>query len=297
MATFRACESCGVKMPFGKRRTLVDGRKVCDGCNPNKPGEPGRPVGHHGAKEKTMRCEACHQPSENLVRTGGLLRCAGGCRKTADEQEYYVEVDHGDGEHVTEVATNSPEFAEQQAEGFEQGGADDVRISTETSLRTVAHDSGDGETIYHCPFCGSGQVTGRSDGTVECGYCHSYFTVQVQPQFSSMPQTINGQPVDVPGMPGQPGGALPEEGGEEFAPAGSAAQAPEGFAPAGSAAPAADPEGFAPAGSRAASKAPALYVTAGGIALPEESFLAHLALSLADDRDAVLAQVRAERGL
>lgn len=71
------------------------------------------------------------------------------------------------------------------------------------TIRREAHDSGDGERIFHCPFCGAGQVLGRSDGTVECGYCNQHFTVQVQPQFPSFPQTINGMPVDIPGMPGQ----------------------------------------------------------------------------------------------
>lgn len=36
--------------------------------------------------------------------------------------------------------------------------------------------------------------------------CHVCFTVQIQPQFPAFPQTINGQPVQVPGMPGQIGG-------------------------------------------------------------------------------------------
>lgn len=73
-----------------------------------------------------------------------------------------------------------------------------------TSSRKVAHDSGDGETIYHCPFCGSGQVVGGSDGTIECEFCQSHFTVQVQPDMPTMPQTVNGQPSNMPGMPGGP---------------------------------------------------------------------------------------------
>jgi hypothetical protein len=80
-----------------------------------------------------------------------------------------------------------------------------------TSVRKIAHDSGDGETIYHCPFCGSGQVIARSDKTVECEFCHTAFTVQVQPEMSAFPQTINGLPVDVPGMPGEIG----SEGGDD----------------------------------------------------------------------------------
>src|ERR1043165_7189683 len=71
----------------------------------------------------------------------------------------------------------------------------------------VAHDSGDPQVIYHCPSCGSGQVIARSDGTVECGFCKMCFTVQVQPRYPAFPQTINGQPIQVPGMgpqwPGQ----------------------------------------------------------------------------------------------
>lgn len=70
------------------------------------------------------------------------------------------------------------------------------------ALQVVAHDSGDGQTVYHCPFCGGGNVTGRSDGTIECGFCETHFTVQVQPSFAGMPQTINGSPYDMPGMPG-----------------------------------------------------------------------------------------------
>lgn len=73
------------------------------------------------------------------------------------------------------------------------------------NMRRLAHDSGDGQTIYHCPFCGSGQVIARSDNTVECEFCKTAFTVQVQPQFAAFPQTVNGMPMDVPGMPGQIG--------------------------------------------------------------------------------------------
>lgn len=65
----------------------------------------------------------------------------------------------------------------------------------------VAHDSGDNALLHHCPFCGSGAVTGRSDGSAECDYCHSVFTVQVQPMHPNMPQTVDGKPQPAPGMP------------------------------------------------------------------------------------------------
>jgi hypothetical protein len=80
----------------------------------------------------------------------------------------------------------------------------------------VAHQSGDGVTIAHCPFCGSGQVIGRSDGNTECSFCNSAFLVRVQPTFSAFPQSIDGMPVQIPGMPpptapGMPPGGDPSD--------------------------------------------------------------------------------------
>lgn len=67
-----------------------------------------------------------------------------------------------------------------------------------------------------CPFCGSGQVVGRSDRTVECTFCQAVFTVQVQPMYSAFPQTMNGQPVQEPGAPGMDG--EPDVAGDEQLP-------------------------------------------------------------------------------
>ncbi|QDN94998.1 hypothetical protein FNV58_01300 (plasmid) [Streptomyces sp. RLB1-9] len=80
----------------------------------------------------------------------------------------------------------------------------------------VAHQSGDGITIAHCPFCGSGQVIGRSDGNTECSFCNQSFLVRVQPMFSAFPQSIDGMPVQIPGMPpptmpGMPPGGDPND--------------------------------------------------------------------------------------
>lgn len=68
-------------------------------------------------------------------------------------------------------------------------------------FKVFGHVSGNQVDILHCPFCGSGAVIGRSDGTVECGFCSSVFTVQVQPQYNGMPQSVDGQPYEWPGMP------------------------------------------------------------------------------------------------
>ncbi len=87
----------------------------------------------------------------------------------------------------------------------------------------VAHDPGDPLITSHCPFCGSGQVVGRSDGTIECGFCGQNYIVRVQPAFPGMPQAPGepGAPTDIgpdgglvdPGMVGPDGMPMDDEGG------------------------------------------------------------------------------------
>lgn len=173
--------------------------------------------------------------------------------------------------------------------------------------RKVAHDSGDGETIYHCPFCGSGQVLARSDRTIECQFCHICFTVQVQPQYSAFPQTVNGVPVDVPGMPGQIGedptgaGDMPP-GADPTAPPGADPTAPPG-ADQG-APPDPDADGDDDSSDDGDSdddkgnpfaKGSSLR-TASGSPVSFEDYMAHLAIKHSENRDETLAQVRARRG-
>lgn len=76
-------------------------------------------------------------------------------------------------------------------------GMDDLPVG----MQVVAHVSGNSIDVLHCPFCGSGSVIARSDGTIECGYCMTVFTVQVQPAYPGFPQSVNGQPYVWPGMP------------------------------------------------------------------------------------------------
>jgi ribosomal protein S27AE len=81
----------------------------------------------------------------------------------------------------------------------------------------LGHVSGNSIDVLHCPFCGSGAVIARSDGTIECGFCTSVFTVQVQPQYAAFPQTANGMPYPWPGQPDPgsvvaPGGDMPLPG-------------------------------------------------------------------------------------
>lgn len=170
-------------------------------------------------------------------------------------------------------------------------------------LRFLAHDSGDGETIFHCPFCGSGQVIARSDGTVECEFCSTAFTVQVQPQMPAFPQTIDGVPQQVPGMPAGGQGANVPPGA---APGDPNADPNDPNAPGqeedGSDNPFADDadDGGDDSGSDddkpAFLKGSMLYRTAAGHALDELQFMRHLALQDPTRRDRVLARIRAENG-
>lgn len=160
-------------------------------------------------------------------------------------------------------------------------------------IRVLAHDSGDGETIFHCPFCGSGQVIARSDGAVDCEFCTTTFTVQVQPQMPSFPQTINGVPVQVPGMPN--GGA------DANVPAGAA----PGADPMAGGDPGAEDGGFPPGGDEGddseddGDDKPAFlkgsYRIETGAVLDADRFMRRLALQSART-PAVLARIRAENG-
>lgn len=60
------------------------------------------------------------------------------------------------------------------------------------------------KVVHNCPFCGSGGVTGGSDGSIMCGFCDHTFKVFVQPKFLGAPSNIGGQPVEQGQRPDQP---------------------------------------------------------------------------------------------
>jgi hypothetical protein len=83
----------------------------------------------------------------------------------------------------------------------------------------IAHDPGDPQLCAHCPFCGSGQITGRSDGGIDCAFCGMSFIVRVQPAFPGMPQAPGmGAPTDIgPDAMGMgPMGELPPGAGPDM---------------------------------------------------------------------------------
>lgn len=169
-----------------------------------------------------------------------------------------------------------------------------------TSARIIrlGHDSGDPEVIYHCPSCGSGQVTARSDGTVECGFCKMCFTVQVQPRYPAFPQTIDGVPMEVPGMgpqwPGQDDTATRAEEAQQGMPVdGAEVDAEE------------DSEGGFPPGEEDEQEAedddvpPFLkksYRSASGVPLNADQLMRHAAMLTARRPDLMAARLREMKG-
>jgi hypothetical protein len=107
----------------------------------------------------------------------------------------------------------------------------------------IAHDPGDPQLCSHCPFCGSGQITGRSDGGIDCSFCGMNFIVRVQPAFPGMPQAPGmGAPTDIgpDGMPVDPmmggmedPGMMPPGEGDEGMPPGMEDGDDEGAPPFG----------------------------------------------------------------
>lgn len=60
----------------------------------------------------------------------------------------------------------------------------------------TAHATTDPTIVNHCPFCGSGALTGRSDGGVDCGVCNETFRVSRQPLYSNEPSPESGAGVE-----------------------------------------------------------------------------------------------------
>ena len=60
----------------------------------------------------------------------------------------------------------------------------------------TAHLGNDPETVYHCPFCGSGALVGGPDGSVNCGVCERTYMVFIQPEYSGTPADQAPTPED-----------------------------------------------------------------------------------------------------
>jgi hypothetical protein len=174
--------------------------------------------------------------------------------------------------------------------------------------RKVAHDPGDPLVTSHCPFCGAGQVVGRSDGTIGCYFCGQNYIVRVQPAFPGMPQMPMGPgaPSDVgpdgglvdPGMVGPDGMPMDDEGGLPPGEDDGAGDAP----PDEDAPPSGDGDEDEDAGPPPKSKKKAglhgiavrRYNGLEGQPLTEEQLLRHVAVRASGASPKVMAVLRAE---
>jgi hypothetical protein len=88
----------------------------------------------------------------------------------------------------------------------------------EPTMHQFAPDQQSDLVVRVCPFCGSGHVIGRSDGSIECGYDGTVFTVTVMPSHPFQPMVNpDGSPFSMPTDPNadpnpQIGTAAPEGG-------------------------------------------------------------------------------------
>mgnify|MGYP003545170243 CR=1 FL=1 len=121
----RTCEDCGSKMPFARarRRRASDGKLVCPGCFGGAPGTRmhGAFQGKPGIDQADFRLTYTYPLEMDPAEAQEMLL-----------QEFPARVDAIGINHVEIV---------------------DGRI--EASLRVHAHDSGDGETIFHWPGLGA----------------------------------------------------------------------------------------------------------------------------------------------
>lgn len=235
------------------------------------------------------KCEACGNrvpPGTPRRRDGRGRMVCGQCFQTQAARRLY------EGDEPVEKIAAAFDAGEKHLTERPSPRRDAMRARTAATIKE-AHDSGDQVNIYHCPFCGSGQVIGRSDRTVECTFCQAVFTVQVQPMYSAFPQTIDGQPVQEPGMPGMDG--QPEVSDDEQLPVDG--QDPDALPPG-------DDEGTgdeADEDDQDDDQPPflkgSMLRTSNGTPVPMDELLNHLALLQAapEERPAVLAMIREGR--
>lgn len=96
--------------------------------------------------------------------------------------------------------------------GLQQGTTDPKDHGTKSKdLMAKAHGFAQTDTVKHCPFCGSGDVWGGSDGTITCEFDGATFQVSVEPQYPSAPGNMNGMPLNIDGEPDPMGQADAED--------------------------------------------------------------------------------------
>lgn len=157
--------------------------------------------------------------------------------------------------------------------------------------RRQGHGFAQTDTVKHCPFCGSGDVWGGSDGTITCEFDGATFQVSVEPEYPSAPGNMNGQPLNIDGEPDDYGQA---EADDAWAP-------PANLSPSSGEDLEAGEEGEddedeeGPAQDEGAGGGfpfQSSYRTFAGDRLSEPLYLKHLAIRHAEDPDLILAGMR-----
>ncbi len=273
----RFCEGCGSKMPpFFPRTRDDEGNLICSTCRDTKTAAQNAAASHYLRYQANTLDQAIQTAIEQIPIQQSVVR--------PESQTGYTIVDKGGSYHVykdsawMEPTGNLLPWSAPTGIPVARVGLDGG--VTHISTKKVAHDSGDGETIFHCPFCGAGQVIGRSDGTVECQFCDTAFTVQVQPQQSAQPQTIEGEPHLISDMPedsvaGEEIELDPEDTEIDMDDLGT------------------DPSSEGNPFMEQKKNPFVSYRTLEGADLSEGDYIRHLAIHHAADRDRVIAEVRA----
>ena len=281
----RQCDQCHRKMsPFMPRKRNESGDLLCEGCSN---GREGRPLSRSASENS---CDCGHQANDHVWGSGNPGPVFGRCMYTGSGgDECSCQKFH----HTADLPFEAAVIRAQAHLTPDGAGA----------LIKTAHGNMDGVTVFHCPFCGSGQVV-NSGTSIECTFCHSSFTVLVQPQFPMMPQTVDGQPY----TPGQQPGNDPTTPAPAAAPGGEDDEGSFGGDQLSEKLPddsSGDAAGGDDSGNPFAKKddsdkppAPkesavhAAYITEEGVVLSESAYMAHLAIKFTAHRAETLAEVK-----
>lgn len=217
MAGVRTCEECGNKMPFGVRRRVVDGKKVCGGC---AAGRPGRPLtNHQGAKVASTDEDLCPNCGEGEVEwkqsthwpPKDFFVCPY-CGVSGTDEDFSTWNDRRLGSRRMAAPTPPPFLQDPKVSGPKDGPITDLPDDGQVlpagggggeappvpgkpmpgttpngGLGNFAPDRESDKVVRVCPFCGSGQIVGQSDGSIECGHEGVTFLVEVLPKHPFQP--------------------------------------------------------------------------------------------------------------
>lgn len=192
----RVCDRCGVKMPFGVSRRRVDDKLVCDGCINDRPGMPRSQVIRQGVQVDQM----------SLVRKAVLTKQAEfPPKKKSDDGGDSAPPSHGappPPHHDPAGPPAGPHMMQQgMGPNMDPMGMGQPQAQ-QGQMQQFAPDQKSDLIVRVCPFCGSGHLIGRSDGSIECGYDNNVFTVTVMPSHPFQPLVNpDGSPFSMPQDP------------------------------------------------------------------------------------------------